>query len=278
MTASKSARRATAPTASSAAVPTAAPVAAAPAATPVPAPAAAPEQQPELELKRLTPVVGAAASAAALAGRLYVSSKAYVPERLQGTVAAAEGKVAELVSLLVCWHASFIRKQQALGSPCCAAWAAEEAGRPPYCTLLALVCPAHAERALLPFRFLILPSSFLPHRQATPYLPTLLDKGTSALQAVDQKARLQGGSWCRCCMRLSVPGSGLLCNSCLFCYLLEQFVFVLLFVCVLCFLVVKLLVSVLSHEYTNACLNRRWTAPSWSAWTIFTPAFIHVNE
>jgi hypothetical protein len=71
-----------------------------------------------LELKRLTPVVGAAASAAALANRLYSSSKAYVPERLQGTVAAAEGKVAEL---------------------------------------------------------------------ATPYLPTLLDKGTSALQAVDQK-------------------------------------------------------------------------------------------
>ncbi|KAI7845739.1 hypothetical protein COHA_000655 [Chlorella ohadii] len=118
MTASKSARRAAPPTASPATVPTAAPVAATPAATPPPAPAAAPEQQPELELKRLTPVVGAAASAATLAGRLYVSSKAYVPERLQGTVAAAEGKVAEL---------------------------------------------------------------------ATPYLPTLLDKGTSVLQAVDQK-------------------------------------------------------------------------------------------
>lgn len=86
-----------------AAAPTASPAVAAPTPAPLPAaaPAAAPEQQPELELKRLTPVVGAATSAATLAGRLYVSSKAYVPERLQGPLAAAEGKVTELVSC--CW-------------------------------------------------------------------------------------------------------------------------------------------------------------------------------
>lgn len=85
-----------------AAAPTASPAVAAPAPTPLPAAAPAPEQQPELELKRLTPVVGAATSAATLAGRLYVSSKAYVPERLQGPLAAAEGKVTELVSCCRC--------------------------------------------------------------------------------------------------------------------------------------------------------------------------------
>lgn len=105
MTSKSAARRAAVPNASAAAAtPVAAPVAtpasnpvATPVAAPAAAPAAAPEHQPELELKRLTPVVGAAAQAAALAGRIYTTSKAYVPERLQGTVAAAEGKVAELV-------------------------------------------------------------------------------------------------------------------------------------------------------------------------------------
>ena len=73
-----------------------------------------------MELKRLAAVPAAASSAAALASRLYTTSKTYVPERLQGTVEAAESRVVAA---------------------------------------------------------------------ASPFVPALLDKSTSALAAVDQKAR-----------------------------------------------------------------------------------------
>lgn len=83
------------------------------------------------ELKRLAPVAEAAANATTLAASLYSQSKRYVPERLQGTVEAAESRVATL---------------------------------------------------------------------ASPYLPSLLDRSTSALKSVDAKVR-------RLCGRCVRPSS-----------------------------------------------------------------------
>lgn len=150
----------------------------------VPAPAAQPAPKMATEntpppagnaqqLKRLAPVAEKASAAAALAAQLYSTSKKYVPERLQGSVEAAEVRVwgrwraCRLDQLAVRRHTVHARPP-----------AAASRQRP-------------ASRTVKPTR--CLPQSRVVGL-ASPYVPIVLDRTQSALQAVDAKV---GAGSCR---------------------------------------------------------------------------------